>query len=456
MDFSVSDVNKILGNIKNRESLINQFQTFKNISLDSRTILNSDLFIAIKGTNFDGHDFLKEVIKKGGKAVVIEEGMQNLLPYDFPFWSVPDTLEAFQKLVLFKRRKLNIPVIGITGSVGKTTTKEMLGEVLNQLGKIKKTELNYNNEIGVGLTILASDLEDKILILEMGMRGLGQIENLSKFSEPDIAVITNIGTAHIGILGSKENITSAKCEITKHLNPNGVVIIPANQYFLEETLKKNWNGRIIKVELLDINQKPQNINKNNLQGFFNPSNNSIIIEDKLFEISFKGFHNAFNFLFVYAVAKEFGIKFKDTNKFNFVSLNGRNKILKSNKTTIFDETYNASPESVKACIENLLETPNNHFLIFGSMQELGTKTKKYHQDIFEFISRSDIKKCIFICDKSEEIYYEEYLKKSNKFLFFNEINKVAETINKYTKTGDSILIKGSRSWHLERIIKSID
>ena len=102
-----------------------------------------------------------------------------------------------------------------------------------KLGKIKKTELNFNNEIGVGLTILASDLEDKILILEMGMRGLGQIENLSKFSEPDIAVITNIGTAHIGILGSKENITSAKCEITKHLNPNGVVIIPANQYFLE-------------------------------------------------------------------------------------------------------------------------------------------------------------------------------------------------------------------------------
>ena len=151
----------------------------------------------------------------------------------------------------------------------------------------------------------------------MGMRGLGQIENLSKFSEPDIAVITNIGTAHIGILGSKENITSAKCEITKHLNPNGVVIIPANQYFLEETLKKNWNGRIIKVELLDINQKAQNVNKNNLQGFFNQSNNSIIIEDKLFEISFKGFHNAFNFLFVYAVAKEFGIKFKDINKYNF-------------------------------------------------------------------------------------------------------------------------------------------
>ena len=456
MDFSVPDVNKILGNIKNWDNLKNQFQSFKNISLDSRTILNRELFIAIKGTNFDGHNFLNEVIKKGGKAVVIKDGMQNLLPNKFPFWTVPDTLEAFQKLALFKRRKLNIPVVGITGSVGKTTTKEMMGEVLKQLGKIKLSQLNFNNEIGVGLTILDSDLKDKTLILEMGMRGLGQIENLSKFSEPDIAVITNIGSSHIGILGSKENITNAKCEITKHLNPKGVVIIPANDLLLEETLKKNWNGRIIKVELIDRNQKAQSINKSNLQGFFKRSNNSVIIEDKIFEISFQGFHNAFNFLFVYAVAKEFGIKFKETNKFNFVSLNGRNKILKSTKTTIYDETYNASPESVKACIDNLLDNPNNHFLIFGSMQELGNKSKKYHKYLFDFINRSDIKKCIFICDKNEEIYYADYLKKSTKFLFLNEINKVGETINKYTKKGDFILIKGSRCWQLEKVIKSID
>ena len=456
MDFSVHDVNKILGNIKNWDNLTNQFQSFKNISLDSRTILSCELFIAIKGTNFDGHNFLSEVIKKGGKAVVIKDGMQNLLPNKFPFWTVPDTLEAFQKLALFKRRKLNIPVVGITGSVGKTTTKEMMGEVLKQLGKIKLSQLNFNNEIGVGLTILDSDLKDKTLVLEMGMRGLGQIENLSKFSEPDIAVITNIGSSHIGILGSKENITNAKCEITKHLNPKGVVIIPANDLLLEETLKKNWNGRIIKVELIDRNQKAQSIKKSNLQGFFNRSNNSVMIEGKIFEISFQGFHNAFNFLFVYAVAKEFGIEFKNTNKFNFVSLNGRNKILKSNKTTIYDETYNASPESVKACIDNLLDNPNNHFLIFGSMQELGNKSKKYHKYLFDFINRSDIKKCIFICDKNEEIYYEDYLKKSTKFLFLNEINKVGETINKYTKKGDFILIKGSRCWKLEKVIKSID
>ena len=167
MDFSVPDVNEILGNINNWESLTNQFQTFKNISLDSRTILNQELFIAIKGTNFDGHNFLYEVIKKGAKAVVIKDGMQHLLPDKFPFWTVQDTLEAFQKLALFKRRKLNIPVVAITGSVGKTTTKEMMGEVLNRLGKIKLSQLNFNNEIGVGLTILDAELKDKTLILEM-------------------------------------------------------------------------------------------------------------------------------------------------------------------------------------------------------------------------------------------------------------------------------------------------
>ena len=456
MEFSILDVNKILGKIKNWESLSNEFQTFKNISLDSRTILENNLFVAIKGTNFDGHDFLKEVVRKGGKAVVIQEGMQDLLPNNFPYWSVSDTLIAFQKLALFKRRKLNIPVVGITGSVGKTTTKEMMGQVLKQLGKIKTTHLNNNNEIGVGLTILESDLEDKILIIEMGMRGIGQIENLSKFSEPDIAVITNIGSSHIGILGSKENITYAKCEITKHLNSKGVVIIPANDKFLEETLKRNWNGRIIKVELLNINQKVKIFNKNHIKGFFNRSNNSITIEDKLFNISYQGFHNASNFLFAYAVAKEFGIEFKESNKFNFVSLNGRNKILKKNKTTIYDETYNASPESVRACIENFVDNPNNHYMIFGSMKELGAKSKKYHIDLFDFINKSDIKKCIFICNKNDEIYYLDYLKKGSKFLFFNEINKVGETINKFTKKGDFVLIKGSRSWQLERIIKSID
>ncbi|MDC3052694.1 UDP-N-acetylmuramoyl-tripeptide--D-alanyl-D-alanine ligase [Prochlorococcus sp. AH-736-A13] len=457
MEFSLSELNTVLGDIKNLSEEERDFLNFKNISIDSRTLLKNDLFIAIEGKNFDGHSFLPNVLDKGVKSVVIKKGMQRLLPSNFPYWIVNDTLEAFQKLVLLKRKKLNIPIVAITGSVGKTTTKEMIGGVLNKLGKIKLSHANFNNEIGVGLTILDTDIEDKALVLEMGMRGLGQIENLSKYSEPDIAVITNIGTAHIGLLGSKKNITYAKCEISKYLNPEGVVIIPANDPFLEKTLKEVWKGRVIKVKLFNIENKKESFNKdNNLRGFYNSSNKTIVIEENIFEISLEGFHNASNFLFAYAVAKELGIDFASFNKFDFAIFGGRNKILQSVKTTIYDESYNASPESVKACIKNLLEKPRNKFFIFGSMQELGQESEKYHKEIFNLINNSDIEKCLFICDKKKEKIFTNYLKDKRKFLVLYNIRDVPKEINKSTKKGDSILIKGSRYWQLEKIIELIN
>ncbi|KGG03790.1 MULTISPECIES: UDP-N-acetylmuramoyl-tripeptide--D-alanyl-D-alanine ligase [Prochlorococcus] len=457
MDLYLSELNAVLGNIKNLDEDKKKFLNFKNISIDSRTLFKDDLFIAIKGKNFDGHSFLPEVLEKGVKSVVIKEGMQKSLPYDFPCWVVNDTLEAFQKLTLLKRKKLNIPLVAITGSVGKTTTKEMIGEVLKKLGKIKLSHANFNNEIGVGLTILETDMEDNVLVLEMGMRGLGQIENLSKYSEPDIAVITNIGTAHIGLLGSKKNITHAKCEISKFLNPEGVVIIPANDPLLERTLKEYWKGRVKKVELLNIENKKDSFkNDVDLRGFYNTLNKTILIEENTFEISFEGFHNASNFLFAYAVAKELGINFASFNKFDFASLSGRNKILKSVKTTIYDESYNASPESVKACINNLLEKPRNKFFIFGSMQELGEESEKFHKEIFKLVNNSEIEKCLFICDKKNEKIYTNYLKDKKKFLVLNNIEDVPKEINKSTKKGDSILIKGSRCWQLEKIIELIN
>jgi len=444
MEFSLSELNNVLGDIKNLSKGKRDFLNFENISIDSRTLLKNDLFIAIEGKNFDGHSFLPNVLDKGVKSVDIKKGMQRLLPSDFPYRVVNDTTEAFQKLALLKRKKLNIPIVAITGSVGKTTTKEMIGGVLNKLGRIKLSHANFNNDFGVGLTILATDIEDKVLVLEMGMRGIGQIGYISKYSEPDIAVITNIGTAHIGLLGSKKNITCAKCEISKFLNPKGVVIIPANDNSLEKTLKGYWKGRVMKVELLDVeNQKEIFKKDDNLRGFYDPSNKTILIEENTFEISFEGFHNASNFLFAYAVAKELGIDFASFNKFDFVSLGGRNKILKSLKTTIYDESYNASPESVKACIKTLLEKPRNKFFIFGSMQELGKESEKYHIEIFNLINNSDIEKCLFICDKENEKIYTNYLRDKNKFLILNNIKDVPQEINKFTKKGDSILIKGS-------------
>ena len=457
MSFSLDEINYILGfeNFKNQQD---KTLNFERISIDSRNILPNDLFIAIQGNQFDGHNFISNVIQKGVRAVIINRDMESLIPENYQYWVVSDTKNAFQKIALFKRKKLKIPVVAITGSVGKTTTKEMAGEIIrNHLGKIKISAKNNNNEIGVGLTILETNIEDKILILEMGMRGRGQIENLSKFSEPDIAVITNIGSSHIGLLGSRDNIAKAKCEIVKYLNPRGLVIIPDNDILLESYLKEVWKGKVLKISVVR-NQ----INKNNflkkdnlLLGIYDEKSNLITIDNNVFKISYKGIHNAYNFVFAYAISQEFNIKFNKINIFNFKSINGRNTIIKKEKVTILDESYNASPESVKACIDVLLKYPGKHFLILGSMKELGSMSTQYHLEILQLINIVDIELCIFICDLNEEILIREKFT-SKKIIFKNDKADVGEIINSRTNYNDYVLVKGSRYWRLEEILPQLN
>ena len=457
MKFSISEINQTLGDI-NLNGSVKTNLFFRKVSIDSRTISSEDLFIALKGEKFDGHNFLKNVFKIGVKAVVINQGKQNLVPKYHPFWVVPDTKEAFQNLALVKRRKLKIPVIAITGSVGKTTTKEMTLEVLKSYGKVKVSEKNNNNEIGVALTIHSCEGSEELLVLEMGMRGRGQIEILSKFSEPNIAVITNIGSSHIGILGSRDSIAKAKCEITQHLNPDGVVIIPYGEPLLDDNLKNFWNGKVVKVKL-ERNRKNIKLesSKNNfILGLYDDSKNIIQIEKKFFEISHKGFHNALNFLYVYAISRELGINFDGFNKFNFRSSNGRNNVIYTKKLIILDESYNASPESVKACIKLLLDYPGRHFFIFGSMKELGNKSEKYHREILKSINNSDIQRCIFICEKKLEIKIRKYNLINKKISIVNHTDKIIPLIDKITIKGDVLLIKGSRFWELDKLIPYIN
>ena len=455
MIFSLDEINQVLGLINWNNAKKNELR-FNNISIDSRSISAGNLFIALNGKNFDGHDFIHEVIDKGIKAIVIKEGRENLVPDKCPFWIVSEPLEALQKIALYKRKKLNIPVVAITGSVGKTTTKEMLGEILKGLGKVNISMANNNNEIGMALTILNSDETHKIIVLEMGMRGLGQIENLSKFSEPNIAVITNIGSSHIGLLGSRENIAIAKCEIANHLNPKGMVIIPEGDHLLEKTLKKKWSGRIIRVKLSNTEINNQRTLDDYILGSYDFETNMIKVENKIFRISLNGKHNALNFLFSYAVSKELGIAFKKLNSFKFRDINGRNKILRTKKLTIFDETYNASPESVKACIEVLIKQKGDHFLVFGSMKELGVMSIELHQETLDYIYSSNIKKCIFLHDFDEDKLLKkfEFLKK--KICFIKDRDSISKRLNKWTSRGDFVLIKGSRYWKLEEIIPLID
>jgi len=457
MQLSIDEINKNLGlinwNNAKKEKLV-----FDQVSIDSRSINSTDLFIAINGTKYNGHFFVEESIRKGVKAIVVNKGSQHYVPKGFPYWAVKDTLWAYQVLALCKRKKLNIPVIAITGSVGKTTTKEIAGEVLSRYGKIKLSENNNNNEIGVSLTIHSCDKTHKLLVLEMGMRGLGQIEILSKFSQPDIAVITNIGSSHIGLLGSRDNIAKAKTEITKYLNPRGTLIIPEGEPLLEKYLKNSWRGKIIRVKILNFNELDQNYKKkeNFIQGFYCKSRNMIKIEGSCFYSSLRGKYNALNFLYIYAISKELGIQFEALNNFNFKIMEGRNKILSTQKLTIMDETYNASPESVKACIDLLLDLPGKHFLVLGSMKELGIEKINYHKEIISFANIKKIDGFILLCDHDLEIELRNTDLFDNKIEFVNKISEIVKLLDKWTSKGDSLLIKGSRYWELENLIKIIN
>ena len=232
------------------------------VSTDSRADLNGALFVPLVGERFDGHRFLETSLAGGAAAAVAQrdrlspEQLEAVVALGRPVWLVDDTLLAYQELGRLWRRQLGVPVVAVTGSAGKTTTRELIRASLACLGPVVASSGNENNDVGAPLTLLKADATTCALVVEMGMRGLGEIERLSRCAEPDVAVITNIGTAHIGRLGSREAIATAKCEISAALRPDGLVVIPAGDSLLEAALAAGWNGRVQRVALADDELAP--------------------------------------------------------------------------------------------------------------------------------------------------------------------------------------------------------
>ena len=225
-------------------------QAIGPVCTDSRRLTPGSFFVPLVGERFDGHCFLEQLPALGGQGAVVSMDWTAPLPDGLLHWRVDDTTAAYQQLALLHRRQLALPLVAVTGSAGKTTTRELIRSVLAPLGAIRASEANNNNDVGVPLTVLGAKADDSVLVIEMGMRGPGEIARLSRCTEPDVAVITNIGTAHIGRLGSREAI-AAKCEITAALNPQGVVVIPAGDPLLEQALAAVWHGQVLRVRLDD-------------------------------------------------------------------------------------------------------------------------------------------------------------------------------------------------------------
>lgn len=304
------------------------------ICTDTRQLRPGSLFVPLIGERFDAHRFLPEIASLGATATVVARASTTAPPVDLLHWRVDDTLMAYQQLACLHRRQLTAPVIAVTGSAGKTTTRELIRAALAGLGPVLASASNNNNDIGVPLTVLQATAQDRAVVIEMGMRGPGEIARLSHCTEPTLAVITNIGTAHIGRLGSREAIAAAKCEITAALRPDGAVIIPAGDPLLEHALDAVWSGRIIRVRLDDDPEAPAD-----LVGTINRS--QLDVAGESIPLPLEGRHNAQNLLLACAVAGELGVDLATLSQLKVEVPGGRNRRLKLGGLTVLDETYNA-------------------------------------------------------------------------------------------------------------------
>ena len=459
MDIIFKDLIKLWGMPVNQEN-INLDLPIGIISTDTRTIKKGNFFVPLIGNRFDGHDYLKMALDIGIQAAIVSEKFKGLVPTGLLHWVVPDTLYAYQQIASLHRRKLNLPVVAVTGSVGKTTTRELIRVVLSSLGEIISSRENENNDVGVTKTLLRGSKRAAAYVLEMGMRGFGQIERLSQVAEPDIAVITNVGQAHIGILGSRENIAKAKSEITSHLRSDGVVIIPFGDSHLEKALKVKWSGRIIRVAIEDFSLNWLGCNDGFGARDFEPDyisqidmqNNLMSFEGRKFKLPLEGKHNAMNFLMALTVATEMGLSIENLDTSNINMPMGRNKLIDCGKYLVLDETYNASPESVMASLDLLVSKPGRHFAVLGTMLELGSKSISLHKKVFRRAVELGLTGIVFVSCGEESNLVKTIIKELPNNDVVETSKEAAISLLPWLSPGDNILIKGSRKLELEKVL----
>lgn len=409
------------------------------ISTDTRTIKEGDFYLPLKGASFDGEKFIDEAIKKGAIGAFtsphpnpspIKGGNTCLL-------QVENTLTAYLQLANYRRRKLNFKVIAITGSSGKTTTKELAAAVCAQKFKTFKTPLNHNNEIGFCQTIFEAPDDTEVLVLEMGMRGLGEIELLSKYAEPDITIIANVGTAHIGRLGSRENIARAKCEIVKY--QRGDVFIAHNDDLIKKTVE--FNGKKIFYSLDDVKILQKE-----------PDFTEFEYREKPYQLNVGGDYNVENSLAAINSGIALGMNPQEISNGlkNYHPIEKRWEEVNTGSYKIINDSYNANPESMRAFIDTVSELYNDYVLILGDMGELGDGEVRYHREIGEYIQQKVPQSKII----SIGILSKNITDVCGGF-HFDTIESAAQYIKKNISTSTKLFLKASRSMKFERIIEML-
>ena len=428
------------------------------ICTDSRQLSGGDLFLPLIGERFDGHGFLAAALKAGAAALTAQAG--HLAPASqasvlaaaaaahVPLWLVPDTLQAYQDLAGLWRLQLAAPVVAVTGSAGKTTTRELIRSALAPLGPIWASSGNENNDVGVPLTLLGAGPDQAALVVEMGMRGLGEIERLSRCASPDVAVITNIGTAHIGRLGSREAIATAKCEIVAGLRPDGLVVIPAGDPLLDRALARVWSGRVVRVALQGEGYEAAA----DLVGSLDCQEEILELAGVALPVPLEGVHHARNLMLAMAVARELGLEPERWRPLQVDLPGGRSRRLHQNGVLILDETYNASPEAVLAALELLAQQPGRRFAVLGTMLELGEQSLALHRSVAERARQLDLDGLVIVDQGEEGAAMVEAATGLSRLRQVDCPEAAAEPLQQWLQPGDVLLLKASRGVALERLI----
>jgi len=428
------------------------------ICTDSRKVTKGCLFLAIAGEKFDGHDYIEEVCEKGAVAIVYHNENCKHDIAGVAFIKVQDTILALGDLARAYRQLYKIPVVGITGSVGKTTTKNFTAAAFSESLKTVKTPLNFNNEIGLPLTVLM--LEDhEALIVEMGMRGEGEIEYLTNIAKPTIAIISNIGISHIERLKSRENIFLAKTEICHGLAEKGILLVNGDDDMLGdyEKLSKRVNEFNKKIQIITFGTsnncdiKAENIKLGDTAQFdFVAPFGTMHIK-----LALPGKHNVLNALSALAAAYYSGISLAHAAKgvMEFQGDQIRQNIININGFKIIDDTYNAGPESMKAALDVLVsfKESKRYIAVLGSMLELGSYAANAHIEVGKHAGEIGVDLLIAV-GKMAVKYAAEF---TTQVYCLNENEQVLDILQKIIAPGDCILVKGSHAMHMDEIVEGL-
>ena len=428
---------EVIGNIN--------LDTDVTISTDTRTIKQGDFYLPLKGASFDGEKFIEQAIEKGAVGSFCTKSEVSTKAF---LLKVPDTLTAYLQLANSRRNKMNPTVVAITGSSGKTTTKELVASVLSEKYKTFKTPLNHNNEIGFCQTIFEAPDDTEVMVLEMGMRGLGEIELLSKYAEPDITIISNVGTAHIGRLGSRENIAKAKCEIVSHQRGN--IFIAHDDDLIKKTVRFDGEKIFYSLKEVEILEKSAHYSK-------------FVYQDNEYELNVGGDYNIENALSAINTGYKLGLSTKEVQeglkkykpiekRWEAVGVNINGKIV-----DVINDSYNANPESMRAFVDTIFELYKDYTLVLGDMGELGENEVKYHRELGEYINNKQN------LNKNAKIISIGALSKNITDVItncethhFNSIEEGIKFLKENITPPTTLFLKASRSMKFENIISGLN